>query len=100
MQNPNYLGSRWNRLRFGWLGVRWVLVKLNKLSRIHPHGGCQMPHFVLVFAYAQTSQPQLFPAPDGLGVLLVLNLSKWPSSRLLKNQEKDVDMRYVVSIVV
>jgi len=28
---------------------------------------CQTPHFVLAFAYAQTSHTQLFSAPDGVG---------------------------------
>ena len=38
-------------LRVG--GVRWVLAELNKINLIHPHGGCQTPHFVLAFAYSQ-----------------------------------------------
>ena len=35
----------------------------------------QIPHFVLAFAYAQTSHPQLFPAPDGLGAVVIAALS-------------------------
>ena len=40
---------------------------LDKRGRIHQHGRCQTPHFVLAFAYGQTSHPQLFSGPDGLG---------------------------------
>ena len=50
------------RVGGGMVGIR----RAEKLSRIHLHGGCQMPHFVLAFAYAQASHPHLFPAPDGL----------------------------------
>jgi hypothetical protein len=50
-----------------------VVEERDKLSRIHPHGGCQTPHFVLAFAYAQTSHPHLFPAPDDLlGVVFAI----------------------------
>jgi hypothetical protein len=52
-----------------------VLEDPDKLSRIDAHGGCHMPHFVLAFAYAQTSHPQLFPAPDGLGAVVIAALS-------------------------
>ena len=40
-----------------------VLEDPDKLSGIDAHGGCQMPHFVLAFTYAQTSHPQLFLPP-------------------------------------
>jgi len=40
-----------------------VLEDPDELSRIHPHGGCQTPCFILVFSYAYVSHP--FPAPDG-----------------------------------
>jgi hypothetical protein len=48
-----------------------VLEHPEKLSRIDAHGGCQTPHFVLAFTYAQTFHPQLFPAPDNLGAVVV-----------------------------
>ena len=52
-----------------------VLEDPDKLSRIHPHGGCQTPHFVLAFTYAQTFHPQLSLAPDGLGAVVIAALS-------------------------
>ena len=58
-----------------WVGVWWVLAEPSKLSRIYLDGGCQMPHFVLAFAYAQTPHSHLFPAPDGLGAVVIAALS-------------------------
>ena len=52
-----------------------VLEDPDELSRSRPHGGCQTPHFVLAFTHAQTSHPQLFPAPDGLGAVVIAALS-------------------------
>ena len=73
-QNAIHLGNRWYQLKFGWVVVRWVLAEPNKLSRIHPHGGCQTSDFVLAFAYAQTPHPHLFPASDGLGAVVIAAL--------------------------
>ena len=52
-----------------------VLEDPDKLSGIDAHGGCQMPHFVLAFAYAKTTDPRLFPAPDNLGAVVIAALS-------------------------
>ena len=41
------------------------------MTAIHFSSLYQTPHFVLAFAYAQTSHPQLSLAPDGLGAVVV-----------------------------
>jgi hypothetical protein len=47
------------------------VAKLNKLSRIHLHGGCKAPQFVLAFEYAQTSRPHRFRAIDEIGLVSI-----------------------------
>ena len=68
-------------------GGRRGLEKLDKRGRIHQHGRCQTPRFVLAFAYGQTSHSHYFSALEDSGGRVPILGSDHASSGLPTHQD-------------